>query len=309
MVRMAAGRLTRFGNGGAAAAPAWGTVASTMKGRRQRPAADDVRGLMAELGSLVDDLGLETSAPPRQPAPEPAAAPAEPPAPEPPPDELSAVPMWEPADEPAPALWGAVSQSDASARPWSPVAAMAVIEPASPPGGHRFTAAPAAPPRERRPHAFTILTAVAVVVAAAVFAFSRLDLGHTSGPPRPLTTVDFSVTGMHTVQASAASEVAHAPLQRRFLTTVPAIFLDITYANVHPSDTLRIVIQLQPDQVDLPPTTVSDETHSHLDPGGEIALTVEAPKGGFTPGTYTVRALHDTHLEQVWTFEVDAPGA
>jgi len=306
MVRMAVGKLTRFGNGGAAAAPAWGTVASTMKGRRQRSAADDVRGLMAELGSLVDDLGLESTAPPRPAAPEPAVAPEEAP------EELATVPMWEPADEVAPApLWDTFSphlESDAPPRPWSPAAAMAVLEPAAPPGGHRFTATPAAP-RERRPHGFTVLTAVAVVVAAAVFAFSRLDLGHTSGPAHPVTSVDFTVTGMHTVQAGSASQVAHAPLQRRFLTTVPAIFLDITYANVHPADTLRIVILLQPDQIDLPPTTVSDETHSHLDPGGEIALTVEAPKGGFTPGTYTVRALHDTHLEQVWTFEVNAPGA
>jgi hypothetical protein len=320
----------------------WSTFIPTMKARPQRPSAEDVRGLMAELGELVQDLGLET--PPAQPPPapaEPAPPAAETPAqaaPAPPAaapaaaaplaaelraamadtagavadlETVEAVPMWEAAEAapPAPAAWEPATpqRSDEAPHAWSPAAAMLVIEPAAPPQGHR-TAAISMPSRARRPHAFTVVTVLAVVVAAAVFAFSRLDLGRTSGPSQPVTQVAFEVTGLRTVSASSPAGVSRAATQRRFPSTVPAVYLDITYSNVVPADALRIVILLQPDQGNLPQSTVSDETHTRLDPGGEIAVTVEAPPGGFTPGTYTVRALHDGHLEQTATFSVDQAG-
>jgi hypothetical protein len=330
-----------------------------MKARPHRPSAEDVRGLMAELGELVQDLGLETpttqapppatKAPPAatetalpaaEPAPSapqgaPAAPPAEAAAPPMQPaaaaplaaemraamadtagavadlETIEAVPMWESAEAtpPAPVSWDAVvpRRPDEAPRAWSPAAAMVVIEPAAPPQGHRIRALPATS-RVRRPHAFTIVTVLAVVVAAAVFAFSRLDLGRTSGPSQPVSQVSFEVTGMRTVAASSAAGVSRAPSVRRFNSTVPAVYLDITYHNVTASDALRVVILLQPDQGNLVQSTVSDETHTKLDPGGEIAVTVEAPPGGFVPGTYTVRALHDGHLEQTATFQVDQAG-
>ena len=162
---------------------------------------------------------------------------------------------------------------------------------------------------QRRPHLFTVVTVAAVLVAAAVFAFSRLDLGHTSGPPQAIAQSAFQVTGLRTVSAKTPQQVAGAPTARRFLSSASAIYLDINYRNVTARDALRIVILLQPDQNGETPSTVSDNTHTGLDSGGEIALTVEAPPGGFAPGTYTVRALHDDHLEQTWSFEVAPAGA
>jgi hypothetical protein len=292
-----------------------------MKARPPRPLAEDVRGLMAELGDLVEDLGLETAhTAPSGPAPalaetaevagvvapREAASPVETPAAI---EELVAVPMWEAAEAPAapaPAWETLVPQrSDEAPRAWSPSAATVVIEPAAPPPGHRIVVR--RPVRERRLHAFTVVTALAVLVAAAVFTFSRLDLGHTSGPSVPVSHTQFELDQLRTVQASSAARVAGAPSVHRFLSTVPAIYLDVTYRNATPGDALRVVILLQPQRGDQPASTVSDQTHTGLDPGGEIALTIQAPPGGFAPGTYTVRALYGDHLEQTATFEVDQP--
>jgi hypothetical protein len=174
---------------------------------------------------------------------------------------------------------------------------------------------PAAQPRARaprrlpRPHAFTVVTAVAVVVAAAVFAFSRMDLGHTSGPSQPLSASTFEVTSVRTVEATGPQQVPNAPTVRRFPSTVGTIYVDVSYHNVTPQDALRIVILLQPAQGNQPAQTVSDRTHTHLDPGGEIAVAVDAPPDGFAPGLYTVRTPHDGHLDQTWTFEVSAAAA
>jgi len=288
-----------------------------MKARPQRPSAKDVRGLMAELGEMVEDLGLETPAPPR---PSPASSPAPPaslPADSPaaltaePIEAIEAVPMWESVDaEPAAdTLWEAFSPHlvDAAPRPWTAEAAMATVPPEAPPGGRAALAAAASPRlRLRRPHAFTTVTAIAVIAAGAVVTFSRLDLGHTSGPAQPVTSVGFTVTGLRTVAAASAQQVRQAPTVKTFLTSAPDIFLDIDYTQANPDDALRVIILLQRSGSPAE-TTVSDETHSHLDRGGEIALTVEAPTGGFLSGTYTVRALHDGHLEQTWTFSVVPP--
>jgi hypothetical protein len=292
-----------------------------MKARPQRPSAD-VRGLMAELGDMVEDLGLETptpatsgpAAPPSPPASAPAGSAAAPDAAEP----VAAVPMWESADaEPAATLWQAFSPhlADSAPRPWTPEAAMAPLPPEAPPGARARTAArPARSLRSLRislqpvrPHLFTVVTAVALAAAVAVVTFSRLDLGHTSGPAQPVTSVGFNVTGLRTVAAASPQQVRGAATVKTFLTTASQIYLDITYRQASPEDTLRVIILLQPGSGG-PEQTVSDETHSHLDRGGEIALTVEAPTGGFLPGTYTVRALHDGHLDETWTFDVVAAG-
>jgi hypothetical protein len=308
--------LTRFGNGAVVVAPRWGSFCGAMKAEPNRPTAGDMRGLMAELGELVEDLGLQTPrpaapvAPPDDATPQPHAALAEPPA---------TVPMWESAsaeDTPGALLWEAFGNEleapSGSPRPWSPAAAMVLLQPAGPErarvAGNAGQVADRPSLWQRRPHLFTVVTVTAVLVAAAVFAFSRLDLGHTSGPPQAIAQSAFEVTGLRTVSAKSPQQVAGAPTARRFLSSANAIYLDINYRNVTPRDALRIVILLQPDQNGETPSTVSDNTHTGLDSGGEIALTVEAPPGGFAPGTYTVRALHDDHLEQTWTFEVAQAG-
>lgn len=280
-----------------------------MKARPHRRSAEDVRGLVAELGDLVEDLGLE-SAPA---APSPTAAPPQPPdgsaVPAAAAPMIDAVPMWEAAEEPAATLWEAFAPhlAEEAPRPWSPAAAMEVVEPASPPNGHPLVPAAGRAAWLPHPHLFTVVTALAVLVAAAMVIFSRLDLGHTSGPPQPVSTADFAVTGLRTVAASTVQQVATAPTLRRFPASVPDIYLDITYRNAAPSDELRVIIVLQPAAPGVAATTVSDESHRHLSSGGEIALTVEAPVGGFVPGTYTVRALYAGHLAQTWSFEVTAP--
>ena len=112
---------------------------------------------------------------------------------------------------------------------------------------------------------------------------------------------------MRTVQATSAPAVAHAPTLDRFARNLPAIYIDIVYRNITAQDSLRLIISLVPSTGTNPLLTpVSDVVHSNLDPGGEIAVTVEAPPAGFVPGSYTVIALHNDHLEQRVTFTVDA---
>lgn len=316
-----------------------------MKERPPKPRRSDVRGVVEELGELVEDLGLvDTDAPPPPPrlaVPPPPSAPVWRSGPEvrtgsgaaatpaPPPlvpvepvepeedeeDELDAVPMWESADvaapepaAPAPGLWETFSPelSATPVRPWSPAAAMVVLEPLGPPEAPHVE-----PPREyvspwqKRPHAFTVFTAVAVAIALAVFIFSRLDLGRTSGPAKPVQQAAFTVSALRTVEAGSAAQVPKAKTTQRFPSSAPAIYLDVTYSNVSPGDALQIVIILEPQLSTQPAVTVSDQTHRNLDPAGEIAISVAAPPGGFTPGSYEVRAIHDGTLEQSATFQVD----
>jgi hypothetical protein len=350
--------VTRFGNEAVVCGLRWSSVSVAMKARDQKPARRQVRGVVEELGGLVEDLGLvDPSATPATPpdsaaptsptlaAPPPPSAPvwrsgpevitgsaaselhphSAPPPPMPVPDEgddeLDAVPMWESAAAEPPitaveavpptALWETFSPELAArpVRPWSPAAAMVALEPIAPPDApHAAPAkAPSAPLWQRRPHAFTLLTAVAMLVALAVFAFSRLDLGHTTGPARPVAGPAFVLDTLRTVAAGSPAQVPSAKLLRSFPASATAIYLDVTYRNVTPSDTLQIVILLQPAHPGQPAVTVSDETHRNLPSGGEIAVTVEAPPGGFTPGTYEVRALHDGTLEQSTTFQIRQP--
>ncbi len=284
-----------------------------MKPRKDKHARRDVRGVVAEIGDLVEDLGLVEAG--ERPEPQLAAAAAQA-------EELPAVPMWESAaaDDALPAtsapaaaagpLWEhfASGVSTQPSRPWSPAAAMVELEPLEPPDrapGRPVAQPAAAPRRERWPHAFTVVTAAAVLVASAVFAFTRLDLGHTSGPGRPVAHPAFVLQTMRVVAATSPAQVPTAPVAEHFPASAPAIYLDLSYRNATPDDALRVVIILQPQQQGQPAVTVSDETHRNLDPGGEIAVTVDAPPGGFTPGTYSVRALHDGTLEQQATFQVD----
>ena len=319
-----------------------------MKERRSKPRRSDVRGVVEELGELVEDLGLvEPTAVPPAPADAAADAPAEerpslaaPPPPSapvwrsgpevrtgsgaaaPPPVEedeptpIEAVPMWESATdteetEPAAAaspLWETFSQelSAAPPRPWSPAAAMVVLEPLGPPEvPHVAPPSNYVSPWQRRPHVFTIVTAVAVAIALAVLIFSRLDLGRTSGPPKPVLSAPFSVTMLRTVDATSAAQVPKAKSVQSFPAGAAAIYIDVVYSNVGAGDALQIVILLKPQLDTQPAVTVSDETHRNLDPNGEIAVSVAAPPGGFTPGSYEVRAIHDGTLEKSATFQVE----
>jgi hypothetical protein len=166
---------------------------------------------------------------------------------------------------------------------------------------------PAPPFWHRRPHAFTVLTAIAVAVAVAVFAFSRLDLGRTTGPAQPVTRTAFILDGLRTVAAGSPAQVQAAKTQQSFPANSTVIYLDLTYRNVTSADALRIVILLEPQHTGQPAVAVSDVTHRNLASGGEIAVAVDSPPGGFTPGTYEVRALHDGTLEQSTTFKVEQP--
>lgn len=239
-------------------------------------------------------------------------------APAPVPVELparDAIPMWESAapDAAVAAEWAAPATTELAGEParrWSPAAAMTVVEPAAPPQRPRRKAAfdrPATPSRQRGPHAFTVVTALAVAVAAAVFAFSRLDLGRTTGPAQPVTQTAFAVDNIRVVNAHSPADVPKASTTDHFPANAAAVYLDVTYRDVSPSDTLRIVILLQPQREGAPALKVSDETHRNLDRGGEIAVVVQAPPGGFAPGSYEVRAFHDDDLEQTTIFHVDQP--
>lgn len=342
-----------------------------MTARAHDDRTSDVRGLLAELGELVGDLGLDepvrveaAKKPVRQrrrskpavaavvrvpaaveepvlrdAAPVPAAVVAEPPEPA---DEheahvpallpqdaaelaelaaaldAEAVPMWEtesPEEHEAELvpLWDAFApELDAEPpRAWSLQAAMELVEPAAPArdGG-------AATPRGVlrlvlgvRPRIFTVATVAAVIVALAVVVFSRLDLGHTSGPIQPVSKAAFQVTTMRTVDATSAAGVAQAVTLSTFPAHTTQIYMDVAYRNASAGDTVRLVIDLLPPPGSGGnPVPVGDQTHQ-LPTGGEIAVTIQGPASGFTPGDYSVTAFHDGHLEQSLTFTVQAPAS
>ncbi|HZS15193.1 MAG TPA: hypothetical protein VFC09_11385 [Candidatus Dormibacteraeota bacterium] len=227
--------------------------------------------------------------------------------------DVELVPFWETADdetvERVP-LWDAFSP-ELEARParaWSPAAAMEVVEPAAPP-------APAAAPRQARlvrvagavrRRLFTAVTVAAVLIAAAVLVITHVQLGQTSGPATPQVKAAFEVTTMRTVDATSPSDVAQAPTRSSFPAGVTRVFMDVVYRNAAQGDTLRLVISLLPPAGSGgTPVQVGDQTHQ-LPTGGEIAVTIQGPSSGFSPGDYTVSAFHDGHLEQSLTFSVEA---
>jgi hypothetical protein len=226
--------------------------------------------------------------------------------------------MWEtePPAEHEPELvplWDAFAPELDSEPPraWSLQAAMELVEPAAPARDED-----GAPPRGVlrlvggvRPRVFTLATVAAMVVALAVVVFSRLDLGHTSGPIQPVSKAAFQVTLMRTVDATSAATVAQAPTLSTFPAHTTQVYMDVTYRNATAGDTVRLVIDLLPPPGSGGnPVEVGDQTH-RLPPGGEIAVTIQGPASGFTPGDYSVTAFHDGHLEQSLTFTVQAPTA
>ncbi|HXA29547.1 MAG TPA: hypothetical protein VN193_12480 [Candidatus Angelobacter sp.] len=303
-----------------------------MRAKASRDEQGDVRGLLAELGDLVEDLGLEEVVEHRPPPPATTDATAQhaettaPPAAETAvvqPDsndmaelaELAAalVPLWEPA-APAPptTLWDAFApELDAAPpRPWTPGAAMEVVEPAGPPRSaeserqprrlHVFTGA-------LRSRLFTAVTVAAVLIAIAVVVLTRVDFGSTTGPDHPVARAAFEVTRMRTVDATSAAVVAQAPTRSHFPARVTDVFMDVVYRNAGSGDAIRLVISLLPPAGSGGnPVTVGDQNHV-LPSGGEIAVTIQGPATGFASGDYTVTAFHDGHLEQSLAFTVDAP--
>jgi hypothetical protein len=221
-------------------------------------------------------------------------------------------PLWESAaddDSPEPTtLWDAFAPELDAAPPraWTPAAASEVLEPAAPPG------APTEPPdRHRladafRSRLFTATTVAAVVVAIAVVILTRIDFGSTTGPAHPVSKAAFEVTTMRTVDATSAATVALAPTHSHFAPKATQVFMDVAYRNAAKGDTIRLVISLLPPAGSGgTPLKVGDQTHQ-LPAGGEIAVTIQGPSTGFSPGDYTVTAFHDGHLEQSLTFTVDA---
>lgn len=302
-----------------------------MRAKASSDESGDVRGLLAELGELVEDLGLEEVVEHRPLPPASADSAAThveataPPAAEAaavPPDsndmaelaELAAalVPLWEPAAPTQPTtLWDAFApELDAAPpRPWTAVAAMEVVEPGAPPRG-------AEPEREpRRLHVFasalrsrlfTGVTVAAILIAVAVVVLTRVDFGSTTGPAHPVARAAFQVTSMRTVDATSAAVVAQAPTRSHFPARVTDVFMDVVYRNAASGDAIRLVISLLPPAGSGGnPVAVGDQNHV-LPGGGEIAVTIQGPATGFASGDYTVTAFHDGHLEQSLTFTVDA---
>lgn len=234
-------------------------------------------------------------------------------------DSAGLIPLWESsadATEHEPELvplWDAFApELDAEPpRAWSLEAAMEVVEPAAPP---RAPGDPRAPvllrlTRAVRPRIFTVTVVAAVLVALAVVVFSRLDLSQTTGPAQPVSKAAFAVTVMRTVDATSAAAVAQAPTLSTFPAHTTQVYMDVAYRNATQGDTLRLVIDLLPPAGSGGnPVPVGDQTHQ-LPLGGEIAVTIQGPASGFSPGSYTVTAFHDGHLEQSLTFSVAANGS
>ena len=293
-----------------------------MDERQQRPAGrpQEFTELVAELGDLVESLGLEEAPPPRRPGrtaprrtpdggdaagatavvtprvdgrPEAEAAP--------PPQQGAEAGAADIVDDTA--FWIAPPEMlEPGGRPWSPAAAMELLP------GTRPGTAPAA---ALRPHSGWLMTlAASTAVALAVFALvvSHLDLASTNGPDHAVSAPPFSVTTLRTVAADSASAVATAPSTTRFPATTNHIFVDIHYGGATPHDSLELRVIHDSDGLP-PPTVVQDHTYRLDTPSGQGVVTVEltAPPGtAFAPGRYTVSVVHGQSAAQTVDFTVGA---
>jgi hypothetical protein len=276
--------------------------------------------LVAELGDLVETLGLEEEAPaparrartaarrsPRGAATSSAAV-ATP--------EVESVPEVEAGPEPEPELTPADVLDDTAywipppemlepgGRPWSPAAAMELLP------GTRPGATPVAAPRPHSGWLMTIAASAAVGLAVFALVVSHLDLANTGGPDHAVSAAPFTVGTLRTVAADSASAVAAAPNTTHFPATTNHLFVDIHYTGATPHDSLELKVIRDSEGLP-PPQVVQDHTYRLDTPTGQGVVTVEltAPAGtAFAPGRYTVSVVHGQSAAQTVDFTVGASG-
>jgi hypothetical protein len=278
--------------------------------------------LVAELGDLVETLGLEEEAPAparrgrtaARPAGREAAAsstavatPEIESAP-----EVEATPELEPDAELAPtgvlddtAYWIPPPEMlEPGGRPWSPAAAMELLP------GTRHGAAPAVEPRSHSGLLMTLAASSAVGLAAFALVVSHLDLASTGGPDHAVSAAPFTVGTLRTVAADSASGVTAAPNTTHFPATTNHLFVDIHYTGATPHDSLELKVIRDSEGLP-PPQVVQDHTYRLDTPTGQGAVTVEltAPAGtAFAPGRYTVSVVHGQSAAQTVDFTVGESG-
>lgn len=271
--------------------------------------------LVAELGDLVETLGLEEEAPPAKRARTPARRAPRPPAA----SAAVATPEVESAAEveaaveapPVPEVAAADLLDDTTfwvpppemlepgGRPWSPAAAMELLPGAS---GH----APAAAVRAHSGWLMTLAASTAVALAVFALVVSHIDLASTSGPEHAVSAAPFTVATLRTVAADSAAAVVTAPSTTRFSATVNHLFIDIHYTGATPHDSLELKVIHDSEGLP-PPAVVQDHTYRLDTPSGQGVVTVEltAPPGtAFAPGRYTVSVVHGQSAAQTVDFTV-----
>jgi hypothetical protein len=276
--------------------------------------------LVAELGDLVETLGLEEEAPPsrraartpsrrspRRPAASSAAvatpeaesateieaAPEAPPEPELA-DLLDDTTFWVPPPE----------MLEPGGRPWSPAAAMELLP------GARSGAAPAAAVRAHSGWLMTLAASTAVALAVFALVVSHVDLATTGGPDHAVSAAPFTVGTLRTVAADSAAAVTTAPTVTHFGATTNHLFVDIRYTGATPHDSLELKVIRDSEGLP-PPSVVQDHTYRLDTPSGQGVVTVEltAPPGtAFAPGRYTVSVVHGQSAAQTVDFTVGTSG-
>jgi hypothetical protein len=276
--------------------------------------------LVAELGDLVETLGLEEDAPPprraaripsRRGPRRPAAASAAVAAPEAESaTEVEAPPEAPPAPELADLLddttfWVPPPEMlEPGGRPWSPAAAMELLP------GARSGAAQAAAVRAHSGWLMTLAASTAVALAVFALIVSHLDLGSTGGPDHAVSAAPFTVSTLRTVAADSAAAVASAPTVTHFGATTNHLFVDIHYTGATPHDSLELKVIRDSEGLP-PPSVVQDHTYRLDTPSGQGVVTVEltAPPGtAFAPGRYTVSVVHGQSAAQTVDFTVGTSG-
>jgi hypothetical protein len=282
--------------------------------------------LVAELGDLVETLGLEEDAPPaRRPARPPgrrgprpraatSAAVATPEVESP--SEVGGATEVEDAPEvpPEPELGDLLDDTtfwvppaemlEPGGRPWSPAAAMELLP------STRGGAAPAAVVRAHSGWLMTLAASTAVALAVFALVVSHLDLASTGGPEHAVSAAPFTVSTLRTVAADSASAVASAPSTTRFGATTNHLFVDIHYTGATPHDSLELKVIRDSEGLP-PPSVVQDHTYRLDTPTGQGVVTVEltAPPGtAFAPGRYTVSVVHGQSAAQTVDFTVGTAG-
>jgi len=234
------------------------------------------------------------------------------------PSPVLAEPMWEAADRaplrPAmravePRRWAAtmpggawetaVAAVEPGGRPWSPAAAMVAI---AAPAGRRPTEAE--PEEERSSWVMSAVSAVALLVAIAVFVVSRLDLASTTGPP-PVRA--FAVTELHAV-AGAGTDVGSAPNQDHFPANVALIRVRATYVGARGGDLLEFRLSQPPGAVTRQ-ATLLNRSFTVDSEAGDVTVTVSPPTGQpFLPGIYTLEATRNSVVVASAIFTIDPVG-
>lgn len=215
-------------------------------------------------------------------------------------------PMWEAApahdeEDVVGGLWPAPTVPLADGmRPWSVIAATRPLPPLQPAG------VVPAPVVQGHSRAMTVTAAVAMVVAILVIVATRISLVRTPGPDHASVQPNFTVSQMRTVEAATESGVDQAPSTTTFASTVPGIYVVVTFSGAGEGDRLELRVTREAPTAGDQPVGIDDTTYPVTTAGSGVAhFLLHDPQGvPLPPGRYTVTAVHGTRTVGSVAFQV-----